>query len=289
MITFEEFIQAATHQLSKVSTSATLEAEILLAYVLKKNRSFCRAWPEKKLTEQQWEQLNHFINRRLQYEPMAYLLGSKEFWSLDLKVSTDTLIPRPETELLVETTLSFIDNQQQNITIADLGTGSGAIALALARERPNWKIIATDINTKTLQIAAHNACRLQVNNVEFYQGDWCRALPNEKFDLIISNPPYLSEAEWPIYAEALQYEPREALVSGNDGLAAIRAIIDSAVFYLKPGGSLLLEHGYWQGPVVRELFMIKSYDNICSLADHSEQERVTTGRRSNNDAPLSRA
>lgn len=254
-----------------------LEAEILLGAVLEKPRSYLHAWSESSLSASQQSIFTTFIQRRLNKEPIAYITGSREFWSLPLLVTSDTLIPRPETELLVETALSLCQAKTDNVSVADLGTGSGAIALALANEKPAWEVVATDASEAALKIAKNNAQRLGITNINFLQGNWCAAL-SSLFDLIVSNPPYIAECEWEAYETGLAYEPRAALVSGIDGLDAIRQISRSAKQYLKPGGYVLVEHGFLQGGAVRGIFEEDGYNEVRTLLDLSGHERITLGR-----------
>lgn len=276
MATIKEILQEAKQKLSVITTEAVLEAEILLAHALEKDRTYLHAWPEKNLTPPEIQKFTQLIERRLNKEPIAYIIGTKEFWSLEFVVTKDTLIPRPETELMVETILNLISNPQAKI--ADLGTGSGAIALSIAHERPNWKIHAVDISESALQIASKNAQRFALKNVSFYLGSWCTALPCADFDAILSNPPYIAETEWEGYAEGLAFEPSSALVSGEDGLVAIREISHSAKHHLKPGGYLLFEHGFAQGKAVQEILAKDGYQAIQTLKDFSGQDRVTLCR-----------
>ena len=256
---------------------ASLDAEILLSFILNKPRSYLRAWSEHVLTPEIETAFHAFITRRLRGEPIAYITGKKEFWSLDLLVTPATLIPRPETECLIDVALSLF-NGLEKIKVADLGTGSGAIALALASEHPVWQISATDVSEAALAIAKENAARLQIHNVSFYQGSWCEALPSADFNLIISNPPYIAQEEWGLYEDGLLFEPRDALVSGLDGFDSIREIVQAAKGYLMSNGYLMIEHGFWQGPVTRELFEQARYTEIKSVCDLSGQERFTLGK-----------
>lgn len=276
-LTIHDTLCAAKAALAAHSDNPQLEAEVLLAFVLKESRSYLRAWPEKTLTPEQHASFTALLQRRCQREPLSYLTGQREFWSLDLLVTPDTLIPRPETELLVQTALDLMSEKSNSIHVADLGTGSGAIALAIAHERPLWHVDAVDISDNALQVARKNAQRLGIENVSFYRGNWCTALPHSHFDIILSNPPYIAETEWAEYANGLAFEPRNALVSGWDGLDAIRTISQSAKAYLKPHGYLLMEHGFLQGSAVRALLIEAGFNNVHSLLDLSGQERVTVG------------
>lgn len=246
------------------SSTPRLDLELLLAFVLNKSRSFLYAHSEYKLTPEQEKTFDALFNRRANGEPIAYILGKKEFWSLELMVNQNVLIPRPETELLVEVALSKVDREVA--IIADMGTGSGAIALALANVRSKWNVVATDISADALNLARYNAKQLQINNVEFYYGNWCDALPNKEFDLIISNPPYISQHDPHLQQGDVRFEPRIALESG-DGLVALKEIIIQAKKHLKAGGFLMLEHGYDQSEQVQNLLHQNKYQAITPYRD----------------------
>lgn len=278
MTTIQESLQAACSELSAVSDSPLLDAEILLAHVLQKPRITLRMAPDTNLSTHELEQFTVLLNRRLAREPIAYLTGHKEFWSLDLEVNKHTLVPRPETELLIETALTLFD-VDAIIKAADLGTGSGAIALALASERPTWRIDAIDISENALHTARNNAQRLGLANISFHLGSWFTALPAADYDLVLANPPYISEAEWPEYAESLAGEPHLALVSGLDGLDALRQIIEAAHQYIRRGGYLLCEHGVAQGAAVRALLIEQGCSKaVRTLYDLGGRERATLGQ-----------
>ena len=264
--------------LASVSQTPQLDAEILLAHVLNQQRTYLRAHLDESLTPDQAHKLYSLLQRRLQREPIAYLVGHKEFWSLDLEVNQDTLVPRPETELMVEMALELFPDKAGRLHVADLGTGSGAIALALASERPLWEIDAVDISENALSVARNNAQRLGLGRVSFYLGSWFTALPAGLFDMVLANPPYLSEDEWPAYAVSLACEPRTALVSGLDGLDAIRIIIDGAREVIRPGGYLLIEHGMAQGANVRALLVASGCHGVRTLLDLAGLERVSIGQ-----------
>lgn len=278
MFTIRELLGKAIEQLASVAGHPVLEAEILLASTLNKPRAYLHAWPEKEVTQADSNRLTALLTRRLHGEPIAYITGVREFWSLAFAVNSDTLIPRPETEMLVERVLAMSQQKAAISKVADLGTGCGAIAVSLAYERPTWEIYATDINKKTLQIAKQNAASAKLQNISFCEGNWCHALPCADFDLIVSNPPYLAETEWAQYKEGLKFEPKEALVSGRDGLDAIREISQSAKQYLKKGGALLFEHGFLQGDAVRNILLAAGYAEICSKRDLAGWERITIAR-----------
>lgn len=272
--TIQESLQIAKLHLSVIADNPSLEAEILLAHTLQRPRSFLHAWPENDLNDDEVNIFSDYLRRRCNKEPIAYITGCREFWSLDLLVTKDTLIPRPETEVLVESVLEIAESSEA-MKVADLGTGSGAIGLALAHEKPSWQIYATDASENALTVARNNAQRLALENIYFYQGNWCTALPCRDFNMIVSNPPYIAEMEWERVSEGLAFEPRMALVSPLEGLEAIQTISQSAKLYLKPMGYLLIEHGYLQGAAVRKIFAASGYSQIRSVRDLADQERVT--------------
>lgn len=254
-----------------------LDIEVLLAHVLGVNRSYLYTHPEYQLNAIQKNQFQNLMQRYQQGEPIAYLTGHREFWSLDLMVTRDTLIPRPETELLVECVLELTSNREK-ISLADLGTGSGAIALALAHEKPNWQIYATDLSNNALNIAEENAKRLNISSVSFHEGVWCAALPSIQLDIIVSNPPYIGEVDSHIQQSVLAYEPHSALIAGEAGLKDLKHIICEAPYYLKLGGYLILEHGFQQAKILRKTFWDVGYTNIVTRHDLSDLERVTLGQ-----------
>ncbi|MCK4608764.1 MAG: peptide chain release factor N(5)-glutamine methyltransferase [Gammaproteobacteria bacterium] len=267
----------AAKQLQSISTTPRLDNEILLAHVLKKSRGFLYSHPEYELTDRENETFQALIVRRLAGEPIAYITEHKEFWSLDFKVNSDTLIPRPETELLVELALERIPTNSNNaIKVADLGTGSGAIALAIANTRSDIKITATDISAKALKVAQENASHLKLNNVNFILNNWCEALDNSAFDIIISNPPYVAENE---LQTSTKYEPISALVAKDNGLSALRTIIRTAPAALKNNGWLILEHGFTQAKAVQNLLREHKYSEVSSFKDLAGHLRATIGRK----------
>lgn len=266
-------LTTATQNLSK-SDSPRLDAEVLLCHVLKVNRSYLYTWPNKKITTIQYHKFQALLASRAQGTPIAYLTGHKEFWSLDLQVTTNTLIPRPETELLVEQALVRlpVDTQAQ---IVDLGTGSGAIALAIAVERPQCHTLAIDKSFAALTVARTNAKRLNLPSIIFLASDWWSAVGNLNATLIVSNPPYVAATDRHLSQGDVKSEPRDALVAGLDGLTDIRHIITTSVSHLEPHGWLLLEHGYDQAKAVRELFNQSSYKDITTYRDLAGLSRVT--------------
>ena len=277
MYTIRAALQFAKLQLLNATDVPQLEAEILLMHVLQVTRSYLHTWPERVLDDAQEKIFSAFVARRVQGEPVAYLTGHREFWSLDLVVTPDVLIPRPETELLVELVLKKVSGAKA--LIADLGTGSGAIALALAQEKPHWQIHAVDVSRAALAIARYNAARLHLERVVFHEGSWCSALPPIRFDAIVSNPPYIAEDDEHLHRGDLRFEPKSALVSGEQGLQDARQIIFDARQYLKPGGFLLLEHGLTQGDAVTTLFEKAGYTLITRHTDLSGLDRVTIATR----------
>jgi len=266
-------IQNASTQLIPYTESPVLEAELLLMSTLQKPRSYLHAWPENILDEVELNTYKHLIQRRLQGEPIAHITGEKEFWSLPLKISADVLIPRPDTELLVEVALLQIP-EHRACKIADLGTGSGAIAIALASERPYSKITATDISAKALSIAEENAQTLGLKNIRFTISHWCNQLNDHEFDIIASNPPYIAEGDPHLGLGDLPHEPASSLTSGSDGLNDIRVIIDQARHYLKPTGKLILEHGYDQQESVARLLSSAGYSGVECHRDLAGNPRV---------------
>jgi len=256
-------------------SSAILDSELLLAHTLGGGRAGLLAHPERAVGAAAAERFLGLLRRRADGEPLAYLTGQREFWSLELAVSAAVLVPRPETELLVERALALLARPAGHV--ADLGTGSGAIALALASERPQWRILATDVSAAALQIARQNAAALGVGAVEFRQGDWYAALGDERFDLLISNPPYVAAAD-PALA-ALRHEPRLALSPGEDAFASLRLLVRGAAQHLRSGGWLLLEHGATQAAQLREELVLAGFSHVRSHTDLAGHERTTEGQR----------
>ena len=260
------------------TASARLDAEVLLAHALGRPRSHLHAWPDKVPAPDQQMLFEALLARRAGGEPVAYLTGQREFWSLPLTVSPDTLIPRPETETLVTQALSVIPGTGR-IDIADLGTGSGAIALAIAHERPNARILATDRSEAALDIARANARRLGIGNVEFAAGDWCSALGGRQFDLLVSNPPYIAAQDQHLATGDVRFEPRRALASGVDGMADLTAIARCARQHLRRGGWLMLEHGFDQQLAVTRLLQSLDYRDVADFPDAAQLSRVVCGKR----------
>ncbi|KTD21517.1 HemK protein [Legionella lansingensis] len=279
MMEIKDVLTHVVDQLKAHSASPRLDAEILLAHVLMKNRSFLYAHADAELTQAQWQTYQRLIAQRIEGVPIAYLTGVREFWSLPLKVCEDTLIPRPETELLVELTLSLLADKTQ-ANILDLGTGSGAIALACASERPCWQITACDCSQGAIQTAEENAARLNLTNVFFYHSDWFENITTQSFfDAIVANPPYIAVNDPHLSEGDVRFEPQLALVSGDDGLTAIKHIIKHSLARLKPGGLLLLEHGFDQKSKVTSMLKDYGYLEIQCWQDWQGNDRVSGGRR----------
>jgi release factor glutamine methyltransferase len=256
------------------SRSEPLEAELLLMHILQCSRSFLYAHGNEALTPEQSARFNALIEQRIEGMPIAYLIGSREFWSLPLHVTPATLIPRPETELLVEIILTTFSTRD-DIAVLELGCGSGAIALALAHSHPHWSITATDFSPDALAIAQLNAKQLGINNISWIQSDWFTAIPAQLVDCIVSNPPYIAQHDPHLHQGDLRFEPLTALASGPDGLDAIRELITSAPHYLKPSGCLILEHGYQQAPAVAHLLHARGFEDIHCTLDWQGHPRVT--------------
>lgn len=254
-----------------------MDAELLLAEVLGRDRTWLFTWPEHPLAPDQSARFETLVERRAAGEPVAYLVGRRAFWSLDLAVTPATLIPRPDTELLVEQALARLPDEGR-CEAADLGTGSGAIALALAIERPDCRLHAVDASADALAVARENARRHGIANVTFLHGSWYEPLAGHRLRMVVSNPPYVCDNDPHLGEGDLRFEPRAALCSGADGLEAIRAIIAGAPGHLLPGGWLLLEHGCDQGAVVRELLGAGGLDEIFTARDLPGHERVSGGR-----------
>lgn len=270
-------LQHATQRLEAAGCTDTprLDAEVLLAHVLDRSRAYLMSHPEAGLERSQLEDFERFLIRRGKGEPVAYLTGRKEFWSLTLEVNPSVLIPRPDTELLVQRCLEHCDDHLRQI--ADLGTGSGAVALALASELPQCQIVATDRSREAVLTARLNASALKLGNVSVRHSNWFEALCDERFDLIVANPPYIDSQDKHLSGE-VRFEPRHALVAGNHGLADLTSIISSAPGYLFAEGWLLVEHGFDQGRVVREMFRDAGFHNVATFQDLGGNDRMTEGK-----------
>ena len=277
MQTIEQTLRSAFEQLKKTSPTPRMDAELSLLHVLHLSREYLYAHPEVIITEKQLVEYKELIRKRLQGIPVAYLRGHQAFWNIDIAVSPDVLIPRPETERLVEIALETLDKSAR-LDILECGTGCGAIALALASERQNWQIWATDQSKAALTIAQNNAKRLNLE-VTFYHGQWFEAVPTLIFNAIISNPPYIAANDPHLKQGDLRFEPQIALSGGEDGLRDLRLIIEQAPKHLKPEGWLLLEHGYDQHDALMVLMQDAGFTNIHDYQDYAGIDRVMRGQK----------
>lgn len=271
--TVRHSLQDAAKRLATVSSSPRLDAELLLAHSLEWPRSRLYSQAQRALSPEARAQFLELLAARASGRPVAYLLGRQEFWSLDFELGDDCLVPRPETESLVELALAEPDGPRR---VLDLGTGSGVIAIAIKRERPDWEVSAVDCSPGALRWARHNAARHDAD-VTFLEGRWFEPVSGRRFDLILANPPYIALGD--PHLEALRHEPTQALVAGADGLADIRHICEQASAYLNPGGMLALEHGMDQAAAVRELLQAAGLRDIASERDLAGHERISHGRR----------
>ncbi|MDO6514503.1 peptide chain release factor N(5)-glutamine methyltransferase [Neptuniibacter sp. 2_MG-2023] len=262
-------------QLEDKSESAALDIELMLCSLLGKPRSYLFTWPEKELPQTITAQLEVMIQRRCDGEPVAHILGARGFWDFDLEVSPHTLIPRPDTEILVEQVLAL--DLPSSARVADLGTGTGAIALALAWERPEWAIVASDYVAEAVALAERNRDKLKLHNVSLLQGSWFEPHSGE-YDLIVSNPPYIDPNDPHLLQGDVRFEPLSALIADKKGMADIELISDQARDFLCDGGFLLFEHGYDQGENCRALLNGLGYEKVETLRDYGNNERVTLGQ-----------
>jgi release factor glutamine methyltransferase len=271
-------LQQASTVLKEASPTPRLDAEVLVMHACGVGRSELITRQEMAITDEQLNKLENLLARRQRGEPIAYITGTREFWSMELNVTPATLIPRPETELLVEKALERIPREAA-WTVADLGTGSGAIALAIAKERPRCRVIATDSSSAALAVARSNAEKFGLTNIEFREGDRFVPLAGASLDMIVSNPPYIRADDPHLEQGDLRFEPASALISGADGLDAIRHTAQHAREFLKPGGWLLFEHGWDQAGAAGEILRRQGYRDIVSHADLAGHARVTACRR----------
>jgi len=276
-VSLGEAIARARGRLAAVSPTPGLDAEVLAAHALHCTRASLITSAGRLLHAAELDDFEGLVDRRARGEPVAYLTGVREFWTLELQVTPEVLIPRPESELLVETALARMPAGRAG-RVLDLGTGSGALALSLAHERPDWQVVATDREAGALAVARANAARLGVSNVDFRHGTWWAAVPGECFDVVVCNPPYVADADPHLRAGDARFEPRRALCGGADGLREIRAVTADAGDHLAPGGVLLVEHGYDQGAAARDVFRDAGFDPV-TVRDLAGHERVTYGIR----------
>ena len=278
VITIKQALSQA-QRLRAVSESWRLESEILLADALKSNREALFAWPAQELSRQQADAYQHMMQRRERGEPIAYITGKQAFWDFELKVNPQVLIPRPETELLVETAIKFLEpNSSAALRLVDLGTGSGAIALALARHSKHWRVTAVDISPQALALAAENARLLQVENIEFCEASWCDGLDARAYDLVAANPPYVAVGDQHLQQGDLRFEPPIALAAKDSGLSHLQEIVKSCRQVLKKEAWLLLEHGFDQKLAVANLLRDAGYSNISCAQDLAGLDRLTSAQ-----------
>jgi len=257
------------------SDSSDIDSQVLLCHCLKCQTTYLHTWPDKILTDIQRLEFTDLIKQRMDGKPIAHLIGQRGFWSLDLKVTADTLIPRPDTELLVTLALAKL---RADMLVIDLGTGTGAIALSLASEQPKAKVLAMDFSLAALNVAKQNAYHHNLNNVIFWQGSWLSAIADNTLDMVVSNPPYIKVDDPHLSQGDVRFEPKSALVSGTDGLEDIRMIIEQAQRCLKLSGWLLVEHGYHQAQQVQQLFLDAGFTKISSHQDFGGNDRVVIGQ-----------
>jgi release factor glutamine methyltransferase len=280
--TIENCLRFAAKDLHGVSDDPRRDAEVLLGAVLGCDRAYFFAYGERSIDNAASDLFLLYVARRKKGEPVAYIIGKREFWSLLLSVNDSTLIPRPDTEVLVETALQYC--KQDHANIIDLGVGTGAIALALASERPGWQIDAIDANTNAVELAKMNANQLALDNVRIYQSYWFSAVPTKSsvadscFDMVISNPPYIAATDPHLSRGDVRFEPSAALVSGNDGCADLFHIACEARNFLRDNGLLLLEHGFEQAERVRNYLQDIGYCDVHTIKDYSGNERVAVAR-----------
>lgn len=275
--TVAALLQASAEKLKGSTRSARLDAEVLLAHALGWQRARLFGDSEQTVRPEIVQRFEQLIGERQTGRPVAQLVGTREFWSLELTVTPDTLVPRQETEMLVECALNRIPPDSK-AKVLDLGTGSGAVALALASERPGLEIVATDLSEEALKVARYNAGAHKISNVEFRFGDWFKPAAGERYTAIVSNPPYVTDQEWMLNHFELGHEPAMALRGGRDGLLAIEQLVEAAPAHLEPGGWLLIEHGFRQGPAAMRLFQEAGFTALSTYRDLPGRPRVTEGQ-----------
>ena len=274
----QQALQQASKDLSETSPSAMLDAQVLLTHVLQCNTAHLAAWPEKALSDVQHADYLQLVKQRRQGTPVAHLTGSREFWSLDFSVDNSTLIPRPETETLVE---YLLDNfaSRENLKLLDMGTGTGTIAISIAKEKPDWEIVASDISEQALKLARQNSSHHDTDNVSLIQSDWFENISQKNFDIIISNPPYIASDDPHLTLGDVRFEPESALSSGATGMDDIEHICSHAKEYLLKNGWLIVEHGYNQKQQVADCFSRNGFTEITQQQDLSGHARMTTGKK----------
>ena len=285
-------LNAATSTFTTISDTEKLDAELLMCHVLDCSRTYLFTWPDKTLNDAQVLQFQQLVEKRQIGHPIAHLIGSRDFWTLHLKVSPSTLIPRPDTETLVEHALLLVEKQygeaqvsvsvpvskeQERLTGLDLGTGTGAIALSLASELPHWDWLGADFIVDAVNLAQENAKLNGITNCKIIQSDWFESVPKTKFNLIVSNPPYIDETDSHLKQGDVRFEPLSALTAADKGLSDIKKIVLQSKGYLHVNGLLIIEHGNTQGKAVRDIFIQNGYKNINTVKDLSLNDRITVG------------
>ncbi|WP_299977202.1 peptide chain release factor N(5)-glutamine methyltransferase [uncultured Pseudoteredinibacter sp.] len=276
MNSIAELLNSARQQLLN-SDTAQLDVELLLCHCLECERSYLFTWPEKQLSDQHNEHFQKLLERRIAGEPVAHIIAKRDFWDLTLEVNSSTLIPRPDTETLVEQALDYFPSGAA--AALDLGTGTGAIALALASEWPSCKLLAVDLNAEAVALAERNRVANNIQNVRFLQSSWFAEIdPGSRFNLIVSNPPYIDPIDPHLQEGDVRFEPLSALIAGDGGMADLKLIVQQAPHYLDSGGYLLLEHGYQQAALVRELLSLQGFVDVASREDIAGHERISFAR-----------
>ncbi|VAW51490.1 Peptide chain release factor N(5)-glutamine methyltransferase [hydrothermal vent metagenome] len=274
----QQALEQADYELCNASPSATLDAQVLLTHVLHCNTAHLLAWPEKELNKKQTSNFLSLVKQRQSGKPVAYLTGFREFWSLNFLVNDSTLIPRPETETLIEFVLNkFTD--KKSFKLIDMGTGTGAIAISIGKEKPDWIITASDVSTDALELAKKNAKHHHTNNIAFTQSNWFENINTTDFDIIISNPPYIAENDPHLKQGDVRFEPQSALTSGKTGMDDIHHLCQHAKDYLASGGWLIVEHGYNQNQLVANCFAENDFTQIKQSQDLSGHTRMTAGKK----------
>jgi len=276
-LSIEQVIQQATLQLQNSSDSAKLDVELLLAHCLHNDRTYLFTWYDKLVTEDEKVAFNKLLARRLEGEPVAYILGHQEFWDLNLNTAQHTLIPRADTETLIDWVLELGEQLPQKSNVIDLGTGTGAIALALANEFPQWRVQGVDLVPEAVELAQGNAKQNNLQRVRFFQSSWFEQVEG-LFDLIVSNPPYIDPLDEHLSQGDVRFEPKSALIADNKGLADLELIAQQAREYLVNGGWLLVEHGYDQQQAVQDILMALGYQQVSTRIDLGGNPRITGGR-----------
>ncbi|ABV38062.1 modification methylase, HemK family [Shewanella sediminis HAW-EB3] len=274
--TLVEALEWASSQLHKISDTPKLDAEVILLHIIHQQRGYLYTWPDERLTSDQVTAFGEMVARRLLGTPIAHIVGEREFWSLPFMVNPTTLIPRPDTEILVETALNL--PLADSARVLDLGTGTGAIALSLAYEKPEWQITAVDKIIEAVALAKANRAHLKLPQVEIVQSDWFDSVACYDFNLIVSNPPYIDETDEHLSQGDVRFEPQSALTAGEEGFADLYHIASCARDYLAPGGYLLLEHGYQQAIQLRKKMIELGYENVATVRDFGSNDRCTLGR-----------